>query len=292
MNDFYCAVGLSGYSENDLEDIFRQVESQPDTEIDAIDDEGKSPEKKIEITRYIKDNLAIRERGFIYKDGTFVRQNVFPIVDTDRKAAIDNVDLIELKNRRGSLVKVESWKLGCILFSYVQNLYEVTDGVNLTEEARMLFNGITLTGLSNSGVVILPKGDDKDKELEKIEGKRQRIRNELSAGKEEAYEELTLTEMEIYSKIENRVKNKGVYGVVQDTFMPKSVEEDVYFVIGTIEDFRKTSIDFNGQLVYQLDLNCCGFDFVVAINSRDLFGEPKVGRRFKGKVWMQSKILM
>ncbi|MDD5956683.1 MAG: DUF3881 family protein [Lachnospiraceae bacterium] len=293
MNEFYSAVGLYNYGLNDLEDIFRETESHPDTEIEARDESGENTERKIEITRYVKDNLGIRERGFVYRDGSFVRQRVFPIVESDRKALSDEVSIIELKNSTGSLTRVDQAQLGCSLFTYLQNLYEVTDGGEmLTEESSVLYNGISLTGLSNSGMILLPKGEEKDDELEKIEGRRRKIKDELFSGNDNAYEELTLTEMEIYSKIDKRVKNNGVYGVIQNTFMPKWIDEDVYFVIGTIEDCRETKIDFNGQLVYQLDLSCCGLNFIVAINRSCLLGEPLEGRRFKGKVWMQSKILI
>ena len=291
MNDFYSGVGLWNYDLNSLEDIFQETELHPDTEIEARDDAGANTDKKIEITRYLKDNLAIRERGFVYRDGSFVRQEVFPIIESDRKATSDDVELIELKNCRGSLARVDQEQLGCTLFAYVQNLYEVTDGENLTDESRILYNGISLTGLSDSGMILLPKGEQKDEELEKIEGRRRKIKKDVFSGNDNAYEELTLTEMEIYSKIDKWVKNNGVYGVIQNTFMPKSVEEDVYFVIGTIEDCRETKI-FNGQLVYQLDLSCCGLNFIIAINRSCLLGEPKEGRRFKGRVWMQSKILI
>ena len=39
-----------------------------------------------------------------------------------------------------------------------------------------------------------------------------------------------------------------------------------------------------------MTLNCNELSFDVCINVKDLFGEPKVGRRFKGVVWLQGAV--
>lgn len=42
--------------------------------------------------------------------------------------------------------------------------------------------------------------------------------------------------------------------------------------------------------IYQLKVDCNGFEFWVQINKKDLYGEPMPGRRFKGVVWMQGTV--
>ena len=37
-------------------------------------------------------------------------------------------------------------------------------------------------------------------------------------------------------------------------------------------------------------VNCNGFDFYIGINDNDLLGEPLVGRRFKGEIWLQGTV--
>ena len=44
------------------------------------------------------------------------------------------------------------------------------------------------------------------------------------------------------------------------------------------------------DLIYVLKLNCNEVIFDVCINSLDLYGVPEVGRRFKGKIWMQGSV--
>ena len=292
MNEFFNAVGLDGYKLNNLYEVIRQVEEYPDTQIEARDDSGNNEERKIELTRYFTENSGIKERGFVSNQGEFVRQEIFPFIESYRKALDDDIEIIELKNQPACLAKTDLPQIGCTLFSYIQNLYEISDGSIMNEETKILYEGISLTGLSNSGMVLLPRGENKDnKELDGIEARRRRIKNKIISGNDDAYEELTLTEMEIYSKIDKRVRNDGVYGIVQNTLMPKGIEEDLYFVIATIEDCREIQIGFSGQTVYQLDLNCCGINFLISINRSNLLGVPEEGRRFKGMVWMQSRIL-
>ena len=39
-----------------------------------------------------------------------------------------------------------------------------------------------------------------------------------------------------------------------------------------------------------MTLSCNEIAFDVCINQKDLMGEPEVGRRFKGNIWMQGFI--
>ena len=39
-----------------------------------------------------------------------------------------------------------------------------------------------------------------------------------------------------------------------------------------------------------MTLNCNDLIFEMCINQEDLYGEPAVGRRFKGMIWMQGYI--
>lgn len=55
-----------------------------------------------------------------------------------------------------------------------------------------------------------------------------------------------------------------------------------------IEIFLKFSCQTPEELVYDLTLNCNDMVFHVGIARKDLLGEPVVGRRFKGQIWMQG----
>ena len=42
--------------------------------------------------------------------------------------------------------------------------------------------------------------------------------------------------------------------------------------------------------IYSFLIECNDLPFQVAINKMDLLGEPAVGRRFKGEIWMQGLV--
>jgi hypothetical protein len=48
--------------------------------------------------------------------------------------------------------------------------------------------------------------------------------------------------------------------------------------------------EMTGEEIYILSITCNELTFDVAINVMDLVGEPMVGRRFKGIIWLQGLI--
>ena len=72
--------------------------------------------------------------------------------------------------------------------------------------------------------------------------------------------------------------------------MPYGVECDHYSVLGEITAARKVKNRFTDEIVHIMRINCNELEFDVAINEVDLLGEPAVGRRFKGNIWMQGAI--
>ena len=45
-----------------------------------------------------------------------------------------------------------------------------------------------------------------------------------------------------------------------------------------------------GEEIYQFTIESNDMQFDICINKKDLLGEPEVGRRFKGVVWLQGQI--
>ena len=109
-------------------------------------------------------------------------------------------------------------------------------------------------------------------------------------GDEDAIETLTLEDMDMYTTISRRIQKEDVFSLVDTYFMPYGVECDQYSVLGEITDCHLTKNKLTDEEIYVLTINCNELTFDVCINIIDLFGEPQVGRRFKGTVWMQGFI--
>ena len=79
---------------------------------------------------------------------------------------------------------------------------------------------------------------------------------------------------------------EDIYSIIDSCFMPCGIECDQYSVIGTIQQMEILKNRLTDEEVYKMSLECNDMIFQVAINKQDLTGEPQIGRRFKGQIWM------
>ena len=109
-------------------------------------------------------------------------------------------------------------------------------------------------------------------------------------GNEEAIETLTLEDMDIYNSVCKKIRNEDVLSLVDTYFMPFGVECDQYSILAEIKECTLIKNKETDEEIYVMTLNCNELTFDMCINKIDLYGEPKVGRRFKGTIWMQGTI--
>ena len=87
-----------------------------------------------------------------------------------------------------------------------------------------------------------------------------------------------------------KIINEDVFSIVDSTFMPCGVECDQYSVIGEILELSKEQNIYTGETIYIMTLDCNNMVFTLGINEKHLLGEPLVGRRFKGQIWLQGNV--
>ena len=111
-------------------------------------------------------------------------------------------------------------------------------------------------------------------------------------GDEDAIETLTIEDIDLYSMVSRRIAHEDVYSIIETCFMP--LRHRVRPVLRHRGNHGKSSTSANRitkEEIYNLKLDCNDMVFHVAINKQDLLGEPRIGRRFKGQVWMQGTVL-
>jgi len=181
--------------------------------------------------------------------------------------------------------------LGVTLIFYLQN---AADYLN----QKIIFGKIcqnvstTLAALSTSGKIILSIGKNEE-QLRNTEQNRRNHNHLMAAardGDEEAIESLTLEDIDLYSMISRRVEKEDVLSIVESYFMPYGIESDQYSIMGQILDSKKVQNHATKEEMYIMKINANDLVFDLCINEKDLIGEPEVGRRFKGNIWMQGKI--
>ena len=72
--------------------------------------------------------------------------------------------------------------------------------------------------------------------------------------------------------------------------MPHSVECDKYSVLGKIINVMEMQNSRTKEIFYYLSVECNSIQIEFTIAKEDSMGEPKVGRRFKGILWLQGEV--
>lgn len=182
-------------------------------------------------------------------------------------------------------------KVGVSLIFYLQNIVPY---VKAQHSDMLPIRGTTLTlsGLSINGSILLPivKNEREKQKLQKATMNRNQLIAAARKGDEDAIESLTLEDMDTYTSISKKILTEDVFSLVDTYFMPYGVECDQYSVMGEILDISSRVNRITGEEIYVMRLNCNDLQFDICINKQDLYGEPQVGRRFKGIIWMQGYI--
>ena len=184
----------------------------------------------------------------------------------------------------------DDMNLGVSLIFYVQN---VTEYLNRKRYGRMdrATTSLTLSGLSVEGKVLMPVYQ-KTPVVSEIKSSQERNRMLQAArdGDEDAIENLTLEDMDTYSMISRRISDEDVFSIVTTHFMPCGVECDHYNVMGEILSVELVENNKTEEKIYVLSIETNEIIMDVCINQKDLLGEPKPGRRFRGIIWLQGLV--
>lgn len=182
-------------------------------------------------------------------------------------------------------------KVGVSLIFYLQNKIPY---LKAQKAERLPIKGTTLTlsALSTKGMIMMPisKNERQKAKLKKASRTRKSLIDAARRGNEEAIETLTLDDMDMYTVLSKKIQSEDVFSLVDTYFMPYGVECDQYSVMGEIVDIRKITNKLTKENMYVLSIVCNELLFDVCINEIDLYGEPQVGRRFKGSIWLQGLI--
>ncbi len=288
MHSYLRAIGFSELKkEAEAEDLLNEVfHDYSERQI------AKNADKTIfmQMKREFAPNMGIMLCGDLDGDG-FHRQYYFPYFESENVTTTEDL-MIEKRVNGDSYAGVcEDNRVGVSIIFYLQNAAEY--------EREQYINGLfqrkisaTLSGLSTSGMILLPVHKDSDQidQQHKSTVKRSQLLNAARNGDEDAIESLTIEDMDLYSMISRRIYEEDLYTIVDTFFMPYGIECDQYQIMGNIQRCRKVKNTATNEEVFQLGLECNDICFDICINKADLLGEPEVGRRFKGNIWLQGKV--
>ena len=215
----------------------------------------------------------------------------YPFVQGDEVSTTENVSIERHADKESFAGLVEDYRVGASLIYYVQNGMSVMKNMS-SSESEQAGASTYLSALSLGGTIMLPiQKDPKQKELlRKASADRNKRIIAAKSGDEEAIEQLTLEDIDTYSAVSKRLLKEDVFTLVDSYFMPNGVECDHYSILAEIVDFRLETNALSSEKVYAFNLNCNSLPLTLCINEKDLLGEPQVGRRFRGNIWLQGEI--
>lgn len=286
MHRFLRSVGFSMYQKKrDIEKLLDELEeSAEEKRLIQIDKDTNACELRGEVA----PGMGVAIVGEMAEDGTFKREYYYPYLkgtDVSSEAECSIQRHTEKETYAGLL---DEYKVGISLIFYLDNCMEYRER-KINRVSRKV-KSVSLTGLCNEGKILLPLHKTRKQiEMAKVASKdRTSLLEAAKAGDEDAMETLTIEDIDMYSQISRRVMKEDIYSIIDSCFMPCGIECDQYSVIGEIRKIEEKENQLTGEMVYDLTLDCNDMIFHVGIARKDLLGQPVVGRRFKGQIWMQG----
>lgn len=237
------------------------------------------------------ENLGITVRGEFNEENQFVFDYYFPYSRGTQISSYEDISIERHAEKESYAGIFDDIKVGVSLIFYLQN---VISYLKIKNADRLPIKGtsLILSALSVDGTILLPleKRESDLKKTKKESINRSKLIAAARNGDEDAMESLTLEDIDTYTNISRKILKQDVFTLVDTYFMPYGVECDQYSVLGEIIDYQFVENKMTKEEICQMTICCNDLYFDVSINKKDLLGEPKTGRRFKGIIWMQGHI--
>lgn len=288
MHKYMRAIGFSKLTKNDMDTILFNIRRNPDYHNEALDTEGN---EFVELRREISPGMGIAVRGIYNDNGHFEIDYYFPYVFGREVSTDVPTEIVRESARESFLGLCDDMRLGIDLIFYVQDMLTILESEQRNRR-QVDFGGTILGALSTEGRIIMPvhQGAKQLENIEKYSEKHMELMTAAKDGDREAYEELALDDMDTYAMLSDRIEKEDIYSIVTTYFMPNGIESDKYSVLANIKECKTIINHQTMESLYVMKLECNEIIFDVCINTRDLFGQPAVGRRFKGSIWMQGRV--
>lgn len=237
------------------------------------------------------ENLGITVRGEFNEENQFIFDYYFPYSRGTQISSYEDISIERHAEKESYAGICDDIKVGVSLIFYLQN---VISYLKIKNADRLPIKGtsLILSALSVDGTILLPleKRESDLKKTKKESINRSKLIAAARNGDEDAMESLTLEDIDTYTNISRKILKQDVFTLVDTYFMPYGVECDQYSVLGEIIDYQFVENKMTKEEICQMTICCNDLYFDVSINKKDLLGEPKTGRRFKGIIWMQGHI--
>lgn len=289
MHRYLKAIGF------DQEDHKKEVNSIVRTastnfhfqELAALDQEMDFSQFRLEYS----SGIGISVCGTMDQSECFTYSYYFPYFAGTGITSTADIVIKKKMDKEAYVGICEDSKVGISLMFYLQNIAEYLS-VRGVSGSRTKFNSVTFSGLCNKGMILLPiqKSTEMKKKSKEKSRNRMMLLSAARNGDVNAMESLTIDDMDMYTKVSKRLVKEDVFTIVDTYIMPYGIECDCYSILGEILDIHKTENKITKESLYVLKLDVNELQFDVCVPEKNVFGEPEIGRRFKGNIWLQGRV--
>lgn len=215
----------------------------------------------------------------------------YPYLRADKVSSYEDIHIERHASRESYAGVCDDIRIGVSLIFYLQNMIDYVQIKN-SDKLPVRGTSLCLSALSLEGMIMMPinKSEKQKENIRRKTNNRYKLIMAAREGDPKAIESLTLDDMDTYSSITRKIRNEDVFSIVDSYFMPYGAECDQYSVLGEIVECEKVKNELTGESIYVMNINCNELYFDLCINEKDVYGEPAVGRRFKGYIWLQGCI--
>lgn len=288
MHSYLRAIGFSDISKKEMTKIIKDIIQNYDEKM-IVEEENNRV--FAEISKSFGYDCGITVCGEYDENDEFQQEYYFPYFRGTGITTREDVIIERRSEKECFSGACDDVRIGVTLIFYLANA-----GKYLNEKYKNSLDykrtTVTLSGLSTEARILLPirKNMEQIERDHQVTRKREQLIHEARNGNEEAMENLTMEDMDTYSMISRRIVNEDVFSIVDSYFMPYGMECDRYNVMGEIVELVETENELTSEKLYEMTINCNEVQFDICMNQQDLMGEPQVGRRFKGIIWLQGNL--
>lgn len=310
MHRYLRAIGFSNVKKRDQlqklihEVVVSTISKNRAKEKDALSEqENKKYHAEVDIVADDEDQVyaelyldfitdaGICVRGQFDEKNTFLYEYYFPYLRGKYVSSNEDISVERHAEKESYAGVCDDIKVGVSLIFYLQNMVPYKR-LKALKQLPVKGTSLVISGLSVNGTIMMPiiKNEQEKRKSKKASTERNQLIAQARMGDEEAIESLTLEDMDTYTAISRKIQQEDVFSLVDTYFMPYGVECDQYSILGEIIECREEKNRITQEEVVFMTIECNELTFEVCINTQDLYGEPAVGRRFKGVVWLQGYI--
>ena len=293
MHDYMRAIG---FSHEFTRDNFKRLLSKIVTEANYRNaTAAKNEVVQVEYRKFFGRDIGLIMRGTLEataqgSEEIFADETI-PFLRATTISSTEKIVFRRKMDKESYIGVCDDYRLGMPLKFHLQNRNDYLSEMDDIENNPIDILHLSLSALSLDGMVMIPiEKNISDKEAEKKRNKRDRMMRMAHLGDERSKEDMVIEDMDTYTILCEKSKSEDVYSLVDSYFMPTEIECDEYAVLGEIKDVSEDINSITGEEVWIMDIVANGLLFSVCIHKDDLLGEPEIGRRFKGTVWMQGSV--